>query len=90
MIDFFVCLLQGNTYPELEENPQYIADVLNKEEEQFLITLRKGEKYLKKALTELTSHKVLPGKKNHPPKLSFLVELCREHLKRINNNNINS
>ncbi|XP_041475729.1 alanine--tRNA ligase, cytoplasmic-like [Lytechinus variegatus] len=51
----------GNTFPELEENPGYIADVLNREEEQFLTTLRKGEKYLKKAITELGAHEVLPG-----------------------------
>ncbi|XP_071510623.1 alanine--tRNA ligase, cytoplasmic-like [Diadema antillarum] len=51
----------GNTYPELEENPQYISDLLDKEEQQFLSTLRKGEKYLKKALTTLNSSQILPG-----------------------------
>eukprot|EP00057_Strongylocentrotus_purpuratus_P028660 XP_011683134.1 PREDICTED: alanine--tRNA ligase, cytoplasmic [Strongylocentrotus purpuratus] len=56
-----VVISLGNTYPELEEDPVYIADVINNEEEQFLTTLKKGEKYLKKAITELSSQTVLPG-----------------------------
>ncbi|XP_071941238.1 alanine--tRNA ligase, cytoplasmic-like [Antedon mediterranea] len=52
----------GGAFPELKSNPESVMQVINQEEKQFLKTLTKGQKYLKKHISNLGSQKNLSGK----------------------------
>ena len=53
--------LLGDVFPEVTKDPQYIIDVINEEEEQFLKTLSRGRNLLNRTITKLRSSSVLPG-----------------------------
>ncbi len=55
-----VVLILGNAFPELKKDPQYVKDVINEEEAQFLKTLTRGQKLLEKTIAKLNS-KTFPG-----------------------------
>ncbi|XP_070570440.1 alanine--tRNA ligase, cytoplasmic-like [Ptychodera flava] len=50
----------GEAYPELNNNPQEVMDVINREEQQFLKVLQEGRKFLDKKIMKL-KEPVLPG-----------------------------
>lgn len=51
----------GDVFPEVTKDPQYIIDVINEEEEQFLKTLSRGRNLLNRTITKLGSSSILPG-----------------------------
>lgn len=53
--------LLGNTFPEVTKDPQYIIDIINEEETQFLKTLSRGRNLLNRTITKLESSNILPG-----------------------------
>jgi alanyl-tRNA synthetase len=55
-----VCDLLGDAFPEVRKDPQYIKDVINEEETQFLKTLTRGQRLLEKTMSTL-SEKLFPG-----------------------------
>ena len=57
-----VCDILGDFFPELNKDPQAIKDIIDKEENKFLKTLNKGEKFLDQAIGKMESGvTVLPG-----------------------------
>jgi len=51
----------GDVFPELHKDVQFIMDILNEEEEQFLKTLTRGRKLLEREIAKLSNAKTLPG-----------------------------
>ena len=61
LVDVVVDLL-GDAFPEVRKDPQYVKDVINEEETQFLKTLTRGQKLLEKTISKLDQNeKVFPG-----------------------------
>jgi alanyl-tRNA synthetase len=61
LVDTVVEIL-GDAFPELKRDPQYVKDVINEEEEQFLKTLTRGQRLLEKTISKLeTNKKQFPG-----------------------------
>ena len=61
LVDVVVELL-GDAFPELKKDPQFVKDVINEEENQFVKTLTRGQKLLEKTISKLDSNvKVFPG-----------------------------
>lgn len=61
LVDVVVDLL-GDAFPEVKKDPQYVKDVINEEEVQFLKTLTRGQKLLEKTISKLDKNeKVFPG-----------------------------
>ena len=60
MVDTVVEIL-GDAFPELKRDPQYVKDVINEEEEQFLKTLTRGQRLLEKTISTLKDTKNFPG-----------------------------
>jgi alanyl-tRNA synthetase len=61
LVDVVVELL-GDAFPELKKDPQYVKDVINEEENQFVKTLTRGQKLLEKTISKLDSNvRVFPG-----------------------------
>lgn len=60
MVPVVVDLL-GDTFPELNKDPELVMDIINDEEQQFLKTLSRGKRLLEKTIEKLTDTKVLPG-----------------------------
>ncbi|XP_017484302.1 PREDICTED: alanine--tRNA ligase, cytoplasmic-like [Rhagoletis zephyria] len=53
--------LLGDTFPELNKDPELVMDIINDEEQQFLKTLSRGKRLLERTIEKLTDSKVLPG-----------------------------
>lgn len=51
----------GDTFPEIQKDPQGIINTINEEEEQFLKTLSRGRNLLNRTISKLTTVKSLPG-----------------------------
>jgi len=61
LVDVVVELL-GDAFPEVKKDPQYVKDVINEEEAQFLKTLTRGQKLLEKTISKLdVNTKTFPG-----------------------------
>ena len=61
LVDVVVELL-GDAFPEVRKDPQYVKDVINEEEAQFLKTLTRGQRLLEKTIAKLdASVRVFPG-----------------------------
>lgn len=60
LVDVVVDLL-GDAFPEVKRDPQFVKDVINEEERQFLKTLTRGQKLLEKTISKLE-----PGTKEFP------------------------
>jgi len=61
LVDVVVDLL-GDAFPEVRKDPQFVKDVINEEEAQFLKTLTRGQKLLEKTISKLdAATKVFPG-----------------------------
>lgn len=61
LVDVVVNLL-GDAFPEVKKDPQYIKDVINEEEAQFLKTLSRGQKLLEKTISQLEKDvRIFPG-----------------------------
>jgi len=61
LVDVVVELL-GDAFPEVKKDPQYVKDVINEEEAQFLKTLTRGQKLLEKTISKLDADtKIFPG-----------------------------
>lgn len=61
LVDVVVDLL-GDAFPEVKKDPQFVKDVINEEEAQFLKTLTRGQKLLEKTISKLDKNeKVFPG-----------------------------
>jgi alanyl-tRNA synthetase len=61
LVDVVVEVL-GDAFPELKKDPQYVKDVINEEENQFVKTLTRGQKLLEKTISKLDSNvRVFPG-----------------------------
>lgn len=59
LVDVVVTIL-GDAFPEVKKDPQFVKDVINEEEDQFLKTLSRGQKLLEKTITKLNT-KIFPG-----------------------------
>lgn len=53
--------LLGDAFPEVKKDPQYIIDVINEEEQQFLKTLTRGRNLLNRTISKLGDSKLIPG-----------------------------
>ena len=51
----------GDFFPELNNDPQSVMDIINEEEAQFLKTLSRGRRLLERTVGKLNDDKVLPG-----------------------------
>lgn len=60
LVDVVVELLK-NAFPEVSKDPEYIKDVINTEELQFLKTLERGHKMLERTIVKLGGSHVVPG-----------------------------
>ena len=61
LVDVVVELL-GEAFPEVKKDPNFVKDVINEEERQFLKTLTRGQKLLEKTISKLDpSVKEFPG-----------------------------
>jgi alanyl-tRNA synthetase len=62
LVDVVVELL-GDAFPEVRRDPQFVKDVINEEETQFLKTLTRGQKLLEKTISQLdlSTSKEFPG-----------------------------
>lgn len=62
LVDVVVDLL-GDAFPEVKRDPQFVKDVINEEETQFLKTLTRGQKLLEKTISklDLSVKKEFPG-----------------------------
>lgn len=61
LVDVVVDLL-GDAFPEVKKDPQFVKEVINEEEAQFLKTLTRGQKLLEKTISKLEANtKVFPG-----------------------------
>ena len=70
----------GSAYPELVDKHQFIVDLANREEDQFLRTLATGEQMLDAAIEDLDSGDPIPGDtafKLHDT-FGFPIELTQE------------
>ncbi|XP_031844255.2 alanine--tRNA ligase, cytoplasmic [Nomia melanderi] len=56
-----VAELLGDVFPEVTKDPQYIIDIINEEESQFLKTLSRGRNLLNRTITKLESSTIVPG-----------------------------
>ncbi|XP_018322304.1 alanine--tRNA ligase, cytoplasmic [Agrilus planipennis] len=57
-----VCDILGDTFPEIQKDPQSVMDIINEEEEQFLKTLSRGRNLLNRTITKIGENsKCLPG-----------------------------
>jgi alanyl-tRNA synthetase len=59
LVDVVVNLL-GDAFPEVQKDPQFVKDVINEEEDQFLKTLSRGQKLLEKTMVKLNTN-IFPG-----------------------------
>lgn len=53
--------LLGDVFPEVTKDPQYIIDIINEEETQFLKTLSRGRNLLNRTVAKLESSSIVPG-----------------------------
>lgn len=61
LVDVVIELL-GDAFPEIKRDPQFVKDVINEEERQFLKTLSRGQKLLEKTISKLDANsKEFPG-----------------------------
>lgn len=61
LVDVVVDLL-GDAFPEVRKDPQFVKEVINEEEGQFLKTLTRGQKLLEKTISKLgEGARVFPG-----------------------------
>lgn len=61
LVDVVVDLL-GDAFPEVRKDPNYVKEIINEEESQFLKTLTRGQKLLEKTIAKLDPNsKVFPG-----------------------------
>ncbi|XP_042219143.1 alanine--tRNA ligase, cytoplasmic-like [Homarus americanus] len=60
LVDVVVESLQ-NAFPEVSKDPEFIKDVINEEELQFLKTLDRGQKLLGRTICKLGGVQVVPG-----------------------------
>lgn len=61
LVDVVVELL-GDAFPEVRKDPQFVKEVINEEETQFLKTLTRGQKLLEKTIGKLgEGFKIFPG-----------------------------
>ena len=60
LVDVVIELLK-DAFPELSKDPEYIKDVINEEEQQFLKTLERGHKLLQRTIKKLGDGKLIPG-----------------------------
>ncbi|XP_045625313.2 alanine--tRNA ligase, cytoplasmic [Procambarus clarkii] len=60
LVDVVVKLLK-DAFPEVSKDPEYIKDVINEEELQFLKTLVRGEKMFGRTIGKLGGSRVVPG-----------------------------
>lgn len=60
LVDVVVELLK-DAFPEVSKDPEYVKSVINEEEIQFLKTLDRGQKLLKRTITKLHGSRVVPG-----------------------------
>ena len=60
LVDVVVEILH-DAFPEVSKDPEYIKSVINEEELQFLKTLDRGQKLLKRTITKLEGRKEIPG-----------------------------
>ena len=54
--------MQGDAFPEVTKDPEFVKDIINEEEKQFLKTLRKGRAVLERTIARQTDKQMLPGK----------------------------
>lgn len=61
LVDVVIELL-GDAFPEVRKDPQFVKEVINEEEAQFLKTLTRGQKLLEKTIGKLgEGSKIFPG-----------------------------
>ncbi|CAL4125278.1 unnamed protein product [Meganyctiphanes norvegica] len=60
LVDVVVELLH-DAFPEVKKDPQFIKDVINEEEAQFMKTLARGHKLLERTIEKQGGSKVIPG-----------------------------
>ena len=60
IIDVVVSLLK-DAFPEVAKDPEFIKDVINEEENQFLKTLSRGRKLLERTIAKMGGSSTLPG-----------------------------
>lgn len=60
LVDVVVELLK-DAFPEVSKDPEYIKDVINEEELQFLKTLDRGQKMFGRTIRKLDGAQVVPG-----------------------------
>lgn len=61
LVDVVIELL-GEAFPEVRKDPQFVKDVINEEEAQFLRTLTRGQKLLEKTICKLSeTSRIFPG-----------------------------
>ncbi|KAK7074913.1 hypothetical protein SK128_010626 [Halocaridina rubra] len=60
LVDVVVEVLK-DAFPEVAKDPEYIKSVINEEELQFLKTLERGQKLLKRTIDKLAGCLVVPG-----------------------------
>ncbi|KAM7354100.1 alanine--tRNA ligase, cytoplasmic isoform 2-T3 [Cochliomyia hominivorax] len=58
---YTVINLLGDAFPELSKDPQYIVDIINEEEQQFLKTLNRGRNLLNRTIAKLGDSNIIPG-----------------------------
>ncbi|KZC13585.1 PREDICTED: alanine--tRNA ligase, cytoplasmic [Dufourea novaeangliae] len=56
-----VVQILGDIFPEVTKDPQYIIDIINEEEAQFLKTLSRGRNLLNRTVAKLESSTIVPG-----------------------------
>ncbi|XP_053990483.1 alanine--tRNA ligase, cytoplasmic isoform X1 [Hylaeus volcanicus] len=56
-----VVKLLGDVFPEISKDSQYIIDIINEEETQFLKTLLRGRNLLNRTIMKLKSSRIVPG-----------------------------
>ncbi|XP_047480705.1 alanine--tRNA ligase, cytoplasmic-like isoform X1 [Penaeus chinensis] len=60
LVDVVVQILR-DAFPEVAKDPEFVKDVINEEELQFLKTLDRGHKLLKRTIDKLGGSTVVPG-----------------------------
>lgn len=61
LVPVVVRLLRG-TFPEIAKDPETVMDIINDEEQQFLKTLSRGHRLLKRTIEKLGDCKEFPGR----------------------------
>lgn len=61
LVPVVVKLLSG-TFPEISRDPETVMDIINDEEQQFLKTLSRGHRLLRRTIEKLGDCKQFPGK----------------------------